>query len=436
LLVPASAGAVTVTGDAEGNAVVVSAPGESTGVTFGHEKNLIATTPTPPFAMTFPSAWIIQPPREVPPSGFSPGSQVQASTSSPCIHANSFPISPVFCPDGGSITFELGDGRDRLEGTGGRVETMLPSHVIANGGSGEDVLDAAEAGGTWELDGGPDKDSISLGPLLAQSGGALVKEALPGTYVLKGGEGDDYIQTSNFKGPDGSLPIGGDAVAIQVDGGPGNDLIPLIGTAGDDHVAGGEGDDTIQAGAGDDVVEGSPGNDHLYGEEGKDTISGGPGNDTIVSSEVGIESATKSNGAKADTVECGTGADAVYADALDAVAADCDELGDVIQQCTEAGGCQVAVTIEAPAETGASASVVDRKRHKARAAVIGRGNFHLAKNKSKLAAARLLKSGQKLIKKKRRLKATIVVRVTSGHGKHKKVKSHRGKVLLVSRHKK
>ena len=105
----------------------------------------------------------------------------------------------------------------------------------------------------------------------------------------------------------------------------------------------------------------------------------------------------------------------------------------MIQQCTETGGCQVAVTIEAPAEAGASASVAARKHHRARAVVLGRGSFHLGQGKKKLAAARLLKSGQKLIKKKKRLKATIVVRVTSGHGKHKKAKSHRGKVLLVSR---
>lgn len=429
LLLPASAAAVTVTGDAAGNVVVTSAPGEGTGVTFQHEKNVMTSSPTPPFTTTYPSAWLIQPPRAVPPGGTGAGQQVEASASPPCVHFNPSSTSPVVCPDGGSITFELGDGSDHLEGAGGRAENILPSHVIANGGSGEDVLYGTAEGGTWELNGGPDADSLGLSPLLTQSAGAFVKETLPGTYVLNGGEGDDHILTGNMQAPGAPPP----AIAIQAEGGPGNDLIAMIETAGNDHLAGGEGDDSIQAGAGDDVVEGGPGNDHLYGEGGKDTISGGPGNDTIVSSEVGIESATKSNGAEADTVECGTGADSVYADALDTVAADCDELGDVMQQCTETGGCQVAVTIEAPAEAGASASVAARKHHEKWPAIIGRGSFHLPKGKKKLAAARLLKSGQKLIKKKKRLKATIVVRVTSGQGKHQKVKSHRGKVLLVAR---
>ena len=140
LLLPASAAAVTVTGDAAGNAVVVSAPGESTGVSFGHEKNVMTTAPTPPFTTTSPSAWVIQPPRVVPPGGTGTGPQTQASTSPPCVHSNPNSISPVFCPDGGSITFELGDGIDHLDGAGGRAENILPSHVIANGGSGEDVL--------------------------------------------------------------------------------------------------------------------------------------------------------------------------------------------------------------------------------------------------------------------------------------------------------
>jgi hypothetical protein len=433
LLLPASAAAVTVTGDAAGNVVVTSAPGEGTGVTFQHEKNVMTSSMTPPFTTTYPSAWLIQPPRAVPPGGTGPGQQVEASASPPCVHSNPASTSPVVCPDGGSITFELGDGTDHLEGAGGRAENILPSHVIANGGSGEDVLYGTAEGGTWELDGGPDADSVGLGPLLTQSGSTFVKEALPGTYVLKGGEGDDHILTGNIQTPGAPPP----AIAIQADGGPGNDLIALIETEGDDHLAGGEGDDSIQAGPGNDVLEGGPGNDELRGEAGKDTLSGGPGNDQLIASEVGLESATKTAGAEPDTVECGTGTDTVYADATDTVAADCDELGDVIQQCTETGGCQVAVMIEAPsAEAGASASAVGRKHHKKGPAVLGRGSFHLAKGKKKLAAARLLNSGQKLIKKKRRLKATVVVQVTSGQGKHKKVKTHRGKVLLVSGHQK
>jgi Ca2+-binding RTX toxin-like protein len=56
---------------------------------------------------------------------------------------------------------------------------------------------------------------------------------------------------------------------------------PLLGTAGDDSLKGGNRNDVIVGGDGNDVLIGGGGNDSLSGGSGNDTLSGGPGNDTL-----------------------------------------------------------------------------------------------------------------------------------------------------------
>jgi hypothetical protein len=71
--------------------------------------------------------------------------------------------------------------------------------------------------------------------------------ALPGSAVLEGGLGHDW----------------------------------LVGGAGDDRLAGGEGDDTLLGGDGDDALQGDPGNDALFGEDGDDGLLGNDGDDAL-----------------------------------------------------------------------------------------------------------------------------------------------------------
>src|SRR5690606_12529928 len=68
---------------------------------------------------------------------------------------------------------------------------------------------------------------------------------------VHGGDGDDYIVTSNSK----SLP---------------------------DSVYGDDGDDLIFTGGGDDYIEGGAGNDVIHARGGNDTVKGGAGDDTYV----------------------------------------------------------------------------------------------------------------------------------------------------------
>ena len=93
-------------------------------------------------------------------------------------------------------------------------------------------------------------------------------------------------------------------VAATVLGGPGADRVTVIGAGAE--LSGGEGNDTLEGGPGDDV---------LSGDQGVDSIAGGAGADRIAARD-GV----------ADTVTCGDGIDAVDADTVDRVVADCENV--------------------------------------------------------------------------------------------------------------
>jgi hypothetical protein len=67
----------------------------------------------------------------------------------------------------------------------------------------------------------------------------------------------------------------GDAV------GPGDDLIPVSGTEGNDEIIGGSGDEHIRGLGGDDTIYGQGGSDLLDGGIGEDVILGGNDNDHV-----------------------------------------------------------------------------------------------------------------------------------------------------------
>ena len=88
--------------------------------------------------------------------------------------------------------------------------------------------------------------------------------------VVFGLGGNDWISAVN-------LPV-----AVELDGGSGNDL--LVGSQRGDMLRGGAGNDVITGGSGDDLLEGQAGNDFLCGGLGNDTYQFGPGSlgiDTI-----------------------------------------------------------------------------------------------------------------------------------------------------------
>jgi Ca2+-binding RTX toxin-like protein len=136
----------------------------------------------------------------------------------------------------------------------------------------------------------------------------------------------------------------------------------LFGGRGADTLNGNEGDDWLAGGADNDTINGNEGNDKISGGGGDDTIDGGPGDDVIVSAAVfkqrrfkggcdrrwrnfgGCDKGRNFNGGRKrfrgrrggwrwvvapqgkDTVTCGEGADKVFADKDDVVAADCENV--------------------------------------------------------------------------------------------------------------
>jgi hypothetical protein len=161
----------------------------------------------------------------------------------------------------------------------------------AFGGEGDDRV-GVSSNGFSEATGGPGDDVVT------GSGAASV--------VLRGGPGDDRVEGR-----------AGGAI-FDLHGGVGDDTVEVVigmGTPG--TVAGGPGDDSIGAtgAAGGAAMTGGSGDDVLAGSAGADTFAAGMGRDRVDSAD-----------GTAEPVNCGAGVDAVVADALDTVAANCEQV--------------------------------------------------------------------------------------------------------------
>jgi hypothetical protein len=93
----------------------------------------------------------------------------------------------------------------------------------------------------------------------------------------------------------------------------GNDRVATLG--GDDQVFGDVGADTIDAGPGADWVDAGPGNDRITAGPGADHGLAGSGDDVVYARD-----------GQHDAISCGPGRDTVYAERLDTVAADCENV--------------------------------------------------------------------------------------------------------------
>ena len=102
--------------------------------------------------------------------------------------------------------------------------------------------------------------------------------------------------------------------SLVVNTGDGDDAVNNA-TALPSRIDGGDGDDALLGGETSDVLVGGGGNDSLDPLGGLDTVDGGAGDDLI-----------RTEGTHSDEIACGEGADRVFADAVDRVASDCEEI--------------------------------------------------------------------------------------------------------------
>ncbi|TAG94906.1 MAG: hypothetical protein EAZ09_12465 [Oscillatoriales cyanobacterium] len=107
-------------------------------------------------------------------------------------------------------------------------------------------------------------------------------EAVMPTPII-GTDGDDFLagnrSNDTISGKEGNDTIIGFDGSDRMYGDLGNDY--LDGSQRDDSLYGGKGNDTLLGGNGDDVLMGDRGSDSLIGGEGNDTLYGGKGNDTL-----------------------------------------------------------------------------------------------------------------------------------------------------------
>lgn len=132
--------------------------------------------------------------------------------------------------------------------------------VVANGGSGADIVQAVGLTSDVEFSGGSGDD------VLTNSGN--------GTSLLLGGDGDDRLA-----GGSGADELRGGKGDDRLDGGSGNDL--LRGEEGDDRLLGSAGKDELLGGDGNDFADGGHGADEIYGGDDDDTLRGGIGSDKV-----------------------------------------------------------------------------------------------------------------------------------------------------------
>ena len=165
----------------------------------------------------------------------------------------------------------VGDrGNDTMKGQGG------DDTLVWNNGDGSDVMDgelgldeievngAAGAGDAFEIAPNGQRvrfDRTNLGPF-------TLDIATSETFEINGLGGDDTL-----------LVKSGVPMAVQADGGDGNDS--LTGAEEQDTFFGGVGNDTLNGGGGNDLLDGQDGDDTLLARDGVgDLVRGGAGKDS------------------------------------------------------------------------------------------------------------------------------------------------------------
>jgi Ca2+-binding RTX toxin-like protein len=204
---------------------------------------------------------------------------------------------------GGSDTLDGGGGADTLTGGAGNDVYIVDNAgdvVTEQPGEGTDEVRASVSHSlaanveNLTLTGAANIDGTGneLANVLAGNAGANVLSGRAGndvylitdtldTVVEQAGEGVDEVRSSVSH-----------ALAAEVENltllgtaglaGTGNGLANVvIGTSGNDTLAGGGGADTLQGGDGDDLLEGGEGNDTLQGGNGNDVLDGGSGGDAL-----------------------------------------------------------------------------------------------------------------------------------------------------------
>jgi hypothetical protein len=176
-----------------------------------------------------------------------------------------------------------GAGDDALTGGAGSDQSSGGAgddQLIWNPGDGSDVNEGADGSDTVVVNGGGVAEAFT-----ATTNGTRVRfdRVSPLPFSLDIGTSERLVVNANSG--DDSFAATGDLaslIALDVDGGPGNDQIS--GGNGDDTLTGGAGDDAVDGNAGADAVALGDGNDTFVWDagDGSDTVEGQAGQDALV----------------------------------------------------------------------------------------------------------------------------------------------------------
>ena len=175
---------------------------------------------------------------------------------------------------GGSSGVANGDSFSSIEIIiGTKNNDNITGNVEANtlyGGDGNDTLRGG--GGSDSLDGGDGDD--------------VFKNSGSGTHYYAGGNGNNTVSFEDVKSSGVAIDLmnqtsdngeGGTEILTQINN--------LIGSAGNDYLAGNDDDNFIQGASGNDTLYGAAGADRLEGGNGDDALLGGAGSDTLIGGE-------------------------------------------------------------------------------------------------------------------------------------------------------
>jgi Ca2+-binding RTX toxin-like protein len=254
---------------------------------------------------------------------------------------------------GGNDKINGGAGDDEIRGDAEPDEyasrTGMDGDDILNGGLGNDKLLGGAGNDVIDGDGGLDFAYYT-------EAGQGIQASLT-TGIADGDGHDTLIEIENIWGSDFNDVLEGNALANNLVGGLGDDILTGLGgndlleaASGNDTVLGGDGADSAYGHAGDDLVEGGLGNDLVSGGSGNDIVRGDDGDD-IVHGDWGVDmiygglgNDTLNGGVGNDLIDGGDGIDtATYDDATARVVVD---LIDSLPRNTGGAGKDTLIGIE------------------------------------------------------------------------------------------
>ena len=222
----------------------------------------------------------------------------------------------------GAASFLMGSGDDGVIW----LTNYQFNSVTAAGAAGDDTIVNADPGPGQAnfFNGGPDDDKLTAGI----SGGTSQLIGDSGNDTASLGIANDPLNVSldgvPNDGPSGAQTSNVDVENVTIYRGTivGNGQDNILKGGDRNTITGGGGNDTITTGNGAGSVDAGTGNDEVTTRDGSDAVDLGPGLD-IASTGDADDTISALDGAT-DQIDCGSGIDAVSADASDVVATSCE----------------------------------------------------------------------------------------------------------------